>query len=82
MRSLDKFQNNDGTIAGFVNMGPKDEQCWRLGDLWGKYKPDVANLDFDSFVFHLVIMDCLKIASPWRMYFVEPNLVLKCCLLG
>jgi hypothetical protein len=51
-RTLNKFQNTDGTIAGFVNLGPAKVQCAQLGHLWGKYKPELSNLNHDQFLFH------------------------------
>ena len=49
---LGNFQNSDGTIAGFVNLGPTGVHCRRIGTLWGKYRPNVSQIDFDNFIVH------------------------------
>ena len=50
-KTLENFQNSDGTIAGFVNLGQYSGVSRRMGDLVANVEADTSRFDVNNMIF-------------------------------
>lgn len=70
---LQKFQNSDGTISGFVNLGPYKNVCRKLGSLIARLDAEDSAIQMDNMVIQSGNL-YVKATFDSNLYFGQPDL--------